>query len=31
MSLTVDLAVEDPSWTAIPDLQSLVERAVAAG
>ena len=30
MSLTVDLAVEDPSWTAIPDLQSLVERAVAA-
>ena len=30
MSLTVDLAVEDPSWTAIPDLQSLVERAAAA-
>ena len=30
MSLTVDLAVEDPSWTAIGDLQSLVERAVAA-
>ena len=30
MSLTVDLAVEDPSWTALGDLQSLVERAVAA-
>ncbi len=30
MSLTVDLAVEDPSWTAIDDLQSLVERAVSA-
>ena len=30
MSLAVDLAVEDPSWTALPDLQSLVERAVAA-
>ena len=30
MSLTVDIAVEDPSWTALPDLQALVERAVAA-
>jgi probable rRNA maturation factor len=30
MSLTVDLAVEDPSWAAILDLQTLVERAVAA-
>ena len=30
MSLTVDLAVEDPSWTAIPDLQALVERAAMA-
>jgi len=30
MSLTVDLAVEDPSWTALRDLQTLVERAVAA-
>lgn len=30
MSLTVDLAVEDPSWTAIGDLQFLVERAVSA-
>ena len=30
MSVTVCLAVEDPSWTALPDLQSLVERAVAA-
>ncbi len=30
MSLTVDLAVEDPSWTAIGDLQSLVDQAVAA-
>lgn len=30
MSLTVDLAVEDPSWAAIPDLQALVERAAAA-
>jgi probable rRNA maturation factor len=30
MSLTVDIAVEDPSWTAIGDLQSLVERAVTA-
>ena len=30
MSLAVDLAVEDPSWTAIPDLQALVERAATA-
>ena len=30
MSLTVDLAVEDPSWTAVSDLQMLVERAVSA-
>ena len=30
MSVTVDLAVEDPSWAAVPDLQRLVERAVAA-
>lgn len=30
MSLTVDLAVEDPSWSAVPDLQALVERAAAA-
>jgi probable rRNA maturation factor len=30
MSLTVDLAIEDPSWTAILDLHTLVERAVAA-
>ena len=30
MSLTVDLAVEDPSWTALGDLQTLVERAAAA-
>lgn len=30
MSLTVDIAVEDPSWAAIPDLQALVERAAAA-
>lgn len=30
MSLTVDLAVEDPSWAAIPDLQALVERAAGA-
>ena len=30
MSLTVDLAVEDPCWAAISDLQALVERAAAA-
>ena len=30
MSVRIDLAVEDPSWTTVPDLQSLVERAVAA-
>ena len=30
MSLSVDLAVEDPSWTALGDLQTLVERAVEA-
>ncbi|RYC30512.1 rRNA maturation RNase YbeY [Lichenibacterium minor] len=30
MSLTVELAVEDPSWAAIPDLQALVEGAAAA-
>ena len=30
MSVTVELAVEDPSWTALGDLQPLVERAVAA-
>ena len=30
MSLTVDLAVEDPAWAAIPGLQALVERAAAA-
>ena len=30
MSLTVDLAVEDPAWTAVSDLHTLVERAVAA-
>lgn len=30
MSVTVELTIEDPSWTALGDLQSLVERAVAA-
>ena len=30
MNVTVDIAVEDPSWAAIPDLHRLVERAVAA-
>ena len=30
MSVSVELAVEDPSWTTLGDLQSLVERAVAA-
>ncbi len=30
MNVTVDLAVEDPSWTALGDLQSLAEGAVAA-
>ncbi len=30
MSATVELTIEDPSWTALGDLQCLVERAVAA-
>ena len=30
MNVSVDLAVEDPSWTALGDLQSLAEGAVAA-
>ena len=30
MSVSVELAVDDPSWTALGDLQPLVERAVAA-
>lgn len=30
MSLTVDIAVDDPSWAAVGDLQALVEAAVAA-
>ncbi len=30
MSVTVELTIEDPSWTALGDLQCLVERAVAA-
>ena len=30
MSVSVELAVEDPSWMALGDLQPLVERAVAA-
>ena len=30
MSVTVELTIEDPSWTALGELQCLVERAVAA-
>ncbi len=30
MSLTVDIAVDDPSWAAVGDLQTLVEAAAAA-
>ncbi len=30
MNVTVDLAIENPSWTALGDLQSLAERAAEA-
>jgi probable rRNA maturation factor len=30
MSVTVELTIEDPSWTALGDVQCLVERAVEA-
>ena len=30
MNVTVDLAIDNPSWTALGDLQSLAERAAEA-
>lgn len=30
MTVNVELAIQDPSWTVLGDLQSLAERAVAA-
>ncbi len=30
MNVTVDLAIENPSWTALGDLQTLAERAAEA-
>ncbi len=30
MNVTVDLVIENPSWTALGDLQSLAERAAEA-
>ena len=30
MNVTVDLAIENPSWTALDDLQALAERAAEA-